>query len=446
LSDAETGADWLAEQIHEPSAQGIAATITALVRSGQLPPDARLPTVRSVAARLGVSPATVSSAWSLLRRRRIIATHRRGGTTVIGLPSSPHPARFEQVGNFGSRPKVDLTFAVPDPSLLPPLKTALGRALDNEALNTYTREPITPRLHAALAPRWPFLAEDWLAVNAGYEGLLLLSPTTFGPGESVAVENPTAPRLLDILATAGVKPLPVACDAEGPVPDSLAAALAKGAVAFLYQPRAQSPAGHAVSRQRSQELATVLKPTSVLVFEDDGIADVAQPELHTLGQHLPDRTVLVRSYSKSYGPDLRIAVMAGATAPIERVRSYRNFGARWTSRILQDALAYMLEDERTERLVARARTTYTKRRVDFANALKGHGVETMNQDGLSLWVPVANESHALVTLAAHGISVTPGKQFFTGAGEPYLRAATSHLTGGYQNLAEVFALAAAPPS
>ncbi|MGH3447653.1 MAG: aminotransferase class I/II-fold pyridoxal phosphate-dependent enzyme, partial [Nocardioidaceae bacterium] len=313
MSDIEArDAAWVAQHVRDVSAAGIAASITELVRNHDLAHGARLPTVRNLAGELGVSPGTVTTAWSMLRKRRIIATRRRGGTTIVGQPGAPHPNRFESVGNYGDRLRTDLTFATPDPDLLPALGAALRSALGNEQLNTYTREPISPALAAALVDRWPFPAEGWHAVNGGYEGMMLLCQTSIGAGEAVAIENPTAPRLLDILGVVGAKILPVSGDEDGPLPDSLADAVARGAVAFVYQPRASSPRGHSVTPTRSAELAQTLDDTNVLVLEDDGVAEAASSDINSLGTHLPDRTVLVRSFSKAYGPDLRIGVMGGA--------------------------------------------------------------------------------------------------------------------------------------
>ena len=52
----------LVAAIDDRSARGIAAGVGRLVRSGAVLPGARLPTVRSIAGRLGVSPTTVSEA------------------------------------------------------------------------------------------------------------------------------------------------------------------------------------------------------------------------------------------------------------------------------------------------------------------------------------------------------------------------------------------------
>ena len=53
-----------------------------LVASGRLPPGAYLPSVRAMAADLGINPMTVTKAYSLLERDGIVS-HRRGLGMVV---------------------------------------------------------------------------------------------------------------------------------------------------------------------------------------------------------------------------------------------------------------------------------------------------------------------------------------------------------------------------
>ncbi|WP_207944421.1 aminotransferase class I/II-fold pyridoxal phosphate-dependent enzyme [Actinomadura rubrisoli] len=440
-------AAWLAERIGDRSARGIAASMTHLIRGGEIPAGTRLPTVRGLAAELGVSPGTVADAWATLRRHRVVSAQRRRGTVVIGPPNVPHPARYERIGEFGNRLAVDLAIAAPDPALLPPLDAALAAGAHTPRLNDYTRETITPALREAVEPGWPFPAPGLLTVGGGYEGVQLVCRTVAVPGDRVAVEDPTGARVLDILEAQGAEVVPVACDGEGPVPAALAEALAARPAAFLYQPRAQTPRGHALTPARAAALAALLAPAGTLVIEDDGTGDVSSAPLVSIGAHLPDRTVLVRSYSKSHGPDLRIAVIGGAAEPVERVRVLRSFGTGWTSRILQDALAHLLTDPAAAETVARARRAYAERREALAAALAERGVPTGNRDGLMLWVPVADESEALVTLAAHGVAAAPGSRYQIRPSAPHVRVATSRLPEAplpLGELAGLLALAARP--
>lgn len=449
MGETTVEASWLAGHIGERSARGIASALTDLIRRGDIAEGSRLPTVRGLAAELGVSPATVAEAWSTLRRHRVVSAQRRRGTVVIGPPSVPRPARYERIGEFGSRLAVDLAIASPDPALLPRLEDALAAAASTERLNDYARETITGRLREAVEPTWPFAAESWLVVGGGYEGVQLVCQTLALPGDRIAVENPTGARLLDIFEALGAEVVPVACDRDGPIPSSLAQALRTSPAAFVYQPRGQTPCGHALTRARAAELAALLAPAGTLAVEDDGIGEVSAAPAVSLGEHLPGRTVLVRSYSKSHGPDLRVAVIGGAGETIEKVRVLRSYGIGWTSRILQDALAWLLADPGARQAVTDAREAYVRRREALAGALAERGVPTGNRDGLMLWVPVTEESSALVTLAAHGVAAVPGSRYQVGAAEPHLRIATSRLPEDpdrITELAELIALAAAPPS
>ncbi|WP_326626442.1 PLP-dependent aminotransferase family protein [Nonomuraea fuscirosea] len=437
---------WLARQIGDPSARGIAAALTDLIREGTVTAQTRLPTVRGLARELGVSSGTVAEAWSELRRHGMIRTDRRRGTVVLGPPDVPRPIRYERLGHWGDRLAIDLTIASPDTALLPPLEAALAAAAGAQGLNDYARETITPGLRGAVEPGWPFPARGWLAVGGGYEGVQLLCQTTALPGDRIAIEEPTGARLLDILERTGAQIIPVACDEHGPIPAALEQALRARPVAFVYQPRGQSPCGHAVTEERSAELAALLEPAKTLIVEDDGIGELSVSPMVSLGARFPDRTVLVRSYSKSHGPDLRIAVVGGAADAVERVRVLRSFGTGWTSRILQDTLAHLLGDADVRERVAHAREVYARRRARLAAELAARGVRTGGRDGLALWVPVRDEPAALVTLAAHGISVAPGSRYVIGpAPRHHLRLATARLTDDQDELsalADVIALAA----
>ncbi|MEV0820159.1 PLP-dependent aminotransferase family protein [Nonomuraea rubra] len=439
-------AAWLAQRIADPSARGIAAALTDLIREGTVTAQTRLPTVRGLARELGVSSGTVADAWAELRRHGMIRTERRRGTVVLGPPEVPRPIRYERLGHWGDRLAIDLTIASPDTALLPPLEAALAAAARAEGLNDYARATITPRLRAAVEPDWPFQAEGWLAVGGGYEAVQLLCQTAALPGDRIAIEEPTGARLLDILERVGVQIVPVACDEHGPIPGALEKALRARPVAFVYQPRGQSPCGHAVTPARSAELAELLEPAKTLIVEDDGIGELSVSPMVSMGARFPGRTVLVRSYSKSHGPDLRIAVIGGAADAVERVRVLRSFGTGWTSRILQDTLAHLLGDAGVRERVAHAREVYARRRARLAAELAARGVRTGGGDGLVLWVPVHDEPAALVTLAAHGISVAPGSRYVVEpAAAHHLRLATARLTDDPDELsalADVIALAA----
>ncbi|WP_461187410.1 GntR family transcriptional regulator [Arthrobacter sp. Z4-13] len=72
-----------------PPYEQIRSQISSLVAVGALSPGTRLPTVRSLAADLGIAAGTVARAYKELEAAGLVEARRRGGTVVTGpLPES----------------------------------------------------------------------------------------------------------------------------------------------------------------------------------------------------------------------------------------------------------------------------------------------------------------------------------------------------------------------
>jgi DNA-binding transcriptional regulator YhcF (GntR family) len=65
-----------------PPFEQVRTRIASAVAAGQLSPGTKLPTVRKLAADLGVATNTVARAYRELEADAVIATHGRGGTFV----------------------------------------------------------------------------------------------------------------------------------------------------------------------------------------------------------------------------------------------------------------------------------------------------------------------------------------------------------------------------
>ena len=436
-------AQWFAEKISDKSIRGIALETSALIRAGALPVGTKLPAIRDLAFVLGISPATISEAWSELRRQKIISGRGRNGTWVSGDRFIAKPERLASSGNYGAG-VLNLTSAVPDVRLLPQLEKALAYGASADGLNSYERSRILPELEAAARRTWPYEPEAFLATNGGYNAVYTLLHALVTPGACVAIENPTAMRLLDILEDRGVRIVPVQCDASGPLPLSLQDAMKYKPVAFLFQPRLHSVTGQSVSAARLDSLADVLDGSDTLIIEDDGVADISPAPRHSLGGRFPDRVIHILSYSKTLGPDLRLAVLSSSQVIVEQIQSYRSFSAGWTSRILQSAAAWLLRDPATEETLECARAMYQKRRDDLTRALRARDVAVEEGMGLCSWVPVSSEQFAMVTMAARGIAVHPGAKFSISPSN-HIRVATGNLSDRCEEVADGIALACVTP-
>jgi DNA-binding transcriptional MocR family regulator len=434
---------WFAEKLSDRTMRGIAIETSALIRAGAIPVGTKLPAIRDLAYTLGISPATVSEAWSELRRQKIITGRGRNGTWVSGDRIAPRPLRLASSGDYGDG-VLNLAIATPDVDLLPPLENALKHGATAEALNSYQRVPILPELQAAVERDWPCKPEAFLATNGGYNAVYALLHALVMPGSFVAIEEPTALRLLDILEDLGAHILPVACDENGPLPDALALVLKRKPAAFLFQPRTHAVTGRGVSRERFAALGDVLADSDALIIEDDGVGDISSLPPISLGDRFPDRVIHIVSYSKSLGPDLRLAVLSSSARIVEQIQSYRLFSSGWTSRVLQSAVAFLIKDAATQLSLQRAKGIYRERRNGLMQALRERGVHLSGGEGFSLWVPVASEQFALVTLAARGIAVGIGRKYVVNP-SPHIRVATSILRERQDDVADAIALAVRHP-
>jgi DNA-binding transcriptional MocR family regulator len=394
-------------QITGSTAAAISASVERGVRRGTLHPGHPLPPVRDLAATLGVSPATVAAAYKALRQRGIVETAGRNGTRIRPRP----PVAPTRASRLPPVPPgvLDLSAGEPDPRLLPDLP-----ALTHRAPIGYHRAGALPELAEAATAR---LRADGVRVPAltvtggALDGMDRLLAAHLRPGDRVAVEDPGWANLLDLVAAQGLTPVPVPVDEAGPTVAGLRTALAAGAGAVVVTTRAHNPTGAAVTAARASALRALLRGyRDLLVIEDDHAAELSPVPLHALAG-ATDRWAFLRSASKPYGPDLRLAVLAGDEATVARVEGRMRAGSGWVSTILQRLVLEMWGDETVARRVARAREAYGLRRAGLVAALADRGFAVSCPTGINVWVPVPDETLAVARLRDAGYAVAPGALF-----------------------------------
>ncbi|MGY2080891.1 GntR family transcriptional regulator [Modestobacter sp. SYSU DS0657] len=75
-----------------PPYEQIRAQVAGYVHAGVLGPGDRLPTIRALAADLGVAAGTVARAYTELEEAGLVVSRRRVGTVVTGGRAAPDPA------------------------------------------------------------------------------------------------------------------------------------------------------------------------------------------------------------------------------------------------------------------------------------------------------------------------------------------------------------------
>ena len=390
-------------------AESIAASVEEAISTGALTPGEALPPIRGIAGQLGVNANTVAAAYRLLRDRGAVETAGRRGTRVRERPATT-PRSLVGLGvPAGAR---DLSTGNPDPELLPIARAGLRRGPKTPLL--YGQPAMSPELvgYARRILAADGVPADHLAVtNGALDGIERALTAHLRPGDRVAVEDPGWANLLDLLAALRLSAEPVRVDDDGPVVADMARALGRGVRAAVITSRAQNPTGAAVSAQRADELRGMLSDHGdLLLIEDDHCADVAGAPLHTLAGST-SHWAFVRSASKAYGPDLRLAVLAGDHRTVERVHGRLRLGPGWVSHLLQDLAMDLWSDDAAKRLVGAAKQRYADSRNGLRTALSERGVTARGRSGLNVWVPVPDETAAITRLLSTGWAAAPGSRF-----------------------------------
>jgi DNA-binding transcriptional MocR family regulator len=416
----------LVEAVEDRSAKGIALALSTGIDRGVLRPGERLPPIRRVARDLEVAPATISAAWSQLARAGLIETDGRRGTRV--REASVGPRRYRRALDSQAGYRVDLSTGLPDPRLLPDLHAAMQRVPRDDTPHSYLEEPVVPALRGVLEESWPNPVQALTVVDGAMDAHSQFVAAHLRFGDRVAVEQPCFPPLLDLLEMAGTVPIGVGYDAQGPVVADVTAAADVGAKVLFFQPWGQNPSGRSLSQARAEALANALARRDVVVVEDDSAGGTPSGPPVSLGALLPECTVLVRSFSKTHGPDLRLAAIGGPAAVVEPIVERRYLGQGWSSRLVQSILLGLLTDETSRRLVRDAQATYAARTAAMVNALAERGVCVPGRDGINVWVPVADQAAALLHLAAAGIRAASGDPFWISTpGSHHIRITTSSI-------------------
>jgi DNA-binding transcriptional MocR family regulator len=427
------------ERLDERTSRGLAHAIGEAIGDGAIHEGLRLPAIRTVANELGLSPSTVSTAWRILAQAGAIRTDGRRGTIVMSR-GGPGPTRYRRALDRSIPFGLDLSTGVPDVALLPSLMPALSNLHLASTTGSYLDDPTIPGLAEVLQDDWPYPIGQFAIMDGAMDAMNQVAVQLLHFGDVALVENPTFPPLLDLLDAIGVRTIGVNVDDAGLITAELKEALSLRPKVLFLQPRAHNPTGASLSAKRARELAALLKSSAAFIVEDDSAGAVASTPPISLGTWLPEQTVHIRSFSKSHGPDLRIAAVSGPSSVMEGVRERRLLGQGWTSRLLQSVLLSLLTRSESKKQVERARTAYSFRRSMITSELQRLGVAIESGDGLNLWLPVRDETSAMIYLVSRGIGAAAGSPFMSkDVATPHLRITVGLITDDFVHLATEFA-------
>ncbi|EPB2250093.1 transcriptional regulator PtsJ [Citrobacter sp. FDAARGOS_156] len=391
------------------TANEIFDSIRQHVATGTLAAGETLPPVRELATALNVNRNTVAVAYKRLVTSGLAQSLGRNGTVIKEISA---PVALE--GGNPDTPLTDLSGGNPAPTCLPDLSRYFAQINKNPRL--YGDAVVSPELKT-WATRWmqdalPGVGEIDITSGA-IDAIERLLCAHLLPGDSVAVEDPCFLSSINMLRYAGFSASPVTVDNEGMQPDMLEAALQRGARAVILTPRAHNPTGCSLSAPRAAQLQEILaRYPQTLVIVDDHFALLSACHWYPVIAKETTHWAVVRSMSKTLGPDLRLAIVASDPVTSAKLRLRLNSGSQWVSHLLQDLACACLSDEEYRHKLVQTQQFYATQQQKLTTALRGYGIDLPVADGLNLWLPLAHHSQSLAfALAKSGWLVREGEVF-----------------------------------
>lgn len=425
----------------------LAAEIARQIDAGVFPPGGKLPSIRRLHRRTGLSIATVYQAFLELEAAGKVEARARSGFYVrpVGLerlkaPLFPRHAATPQ--RVSLAPAVNaVTAAVSDPRVVPfgnsgidpahvpvaalaRIVKSLNRREMRQMLSTSPSEGLFA-LRRQIAARslgvLPAIAPEEIVVTNGcMEAVALALLAVTRPGDAVAIESPTNFGFLQLLRELGLLVVEIATDPEHGVDlAALETSLARHRVrAGLFMPNFHNPLGALMPAEQKAALARLCAERRITVIEDD-----ISGELHFGAERPPPlaafdregRVIYCSSFSKTIAPGLRLGWCLPGRRHLEKIRRLKAGTTIATSTLEQAVVARYLASGAYERHLRLLRGALAGQMVRTALEIQRRfpaGTRlALPRGGTLLWVqlPAAVDALAVYREAfARGISVVPG--------------------------------------
>ena len=442
LSSAKTGFRYarLADELE--------AGITAGVyRAGE-----RLPSIRRLHRRTGLSISTVYQAFIELERRGLVVPRQKSGYFVrprVGrILKAPDWERYRAVPKkvtvsslasaiveaMGDPSYLQLGGTLTGPDILP--VKALWRSLRamtarqmTTALTTYENPYGNPALREQIAKRALHTGavsdiDDFVITNGCIEAVGLCLQAVARPGDTIVVESPTYPWFLQVIEDLNMLALEVPTDPlQGIDLTALSRAVDENKVAAcLLVPNFHNPLGFVMPEENKRALVEMLGERRIPIIEDDIHGELFFEGTRPAPLKAYDRRGMVlycSSFSKTLAPGLRIGwVMPGRYR--DRVRRLKLNLSIASPTLNQMVMAEFLKDGAFDRHLRKLRQAVKIQAANIALAVARYFPEgtkmTAPQGGITLWVELSKTVDSLKVFheaRQQRIAIMPGSMCST---------------------------------
>lgn len=389
--------------------ESIIEELRKAIEFGVLRPNDLLPPQRQLAFKLGVNLSTVTRAYTEAARLGLIGGETGRGTYVLAESKEANVFIETSLKHRG----IDLATvggSVRDLDVSGNMLSRINGMMD-DALG-YGSDAILRRAIDA-ARLWSSLrgykldCEKIILCSGAQAGLDALFRVLAEPRQPILCEEHTFPGLKTVARLNELRLVPVACDSEGAIPQSLQQqSRSSGAKLFVTVPNMQNPTGTVMSPQRRAMICDVVTRCEIAIVEDDvygALCDQAP-----LVRDLPGEHIYVSSLSKCVAPGLKFGFLAGRHPALERLAEEVTLTQWLVAPLLQCLSADLIETGIARQQVMRNRALLQTRAQMVERVFGSRPPHPL----VHLWLKVPGNADAFVELAREkGVRVVSSSAF-----------------------------------
>ncbi|NIP24053.1 MAG: aminotransferase class I/II-fold pyridoxal phosphate-dependent enzyme [Phycisphaerae bacterium] len=265
--------------------------------------------------------------------------------------------------------------------------------------------------------------ENILITSGSQQGLDLLGKTFLNEGDDVIIEEPGYLGAIQAFSVYKSVFNPVRVTEDGMDVDGLKEVISARSPKLMYSvPNFQNPSGISYSVKNRSAIADVLKSTSTLLIEDDPYGDLrfTGDEKESFGKILPEKTILLGSFSKTIVPSFRLGwITAPNNDVMEKLIIAKQASDLHTNYFIQRVICQYIADNDLQKHIDKIIKVYNSQRLAMVRSIEKYfpsGVShTHPEGGMFLWatLPEGTSSMELFDFAIKDkVAFVPGIPFY----------------------------------
>lgn len=264
--------------------------------------------------------------------------------------------------------------------------------------------------------------ENILITNGAQQGLDLVGKALVNEGDGLIIEEPGYLGAIQAFTLYRPRFVPVTLHDDGMALDEIKKAVTQNNIKLMYAvPNFQNPSGITYSLKNREGIADIISNRNILVIEDDPYKELrfSGTPVPSFKKLLPDKTILLGSFSKTVVPGFRIGWIAAPDSIFEKLLIAKQASDLHSCQFTQYIVYQYLTGNDIDDHIRKVRDAYGIQCRSMLEGIKDyfpHDVSTTTPEGgMFLWATLPDGMSAikLFELAVkEKVIFVPGDPFY----------------------------------